>query len=1018
MNKYLPYIIYTLAIVAFGFFMYVGIANAATSILQTFGGGTGTSSPSGLLYGDNGATTHLNTVTVGSGLTFSAGTLTASGSSFPFTPTTNYGVTANSTSTPIWFTAGLQASTTNNFLAGLTVDSGTTNTSLNISGHSTTVGSSLTISDVTTAGNQYTVLVNPSGTSNANANTIPLTATFSTGGGSTGGLVFDSKPAAAPIIFYAGGNSLTTNERLRITGAGLIGVASSTPTSLLSVGGNVFIGAATAGGTNGTVTISGLGAGFVQSNTAGLLSSAALTSGQVTTALGFTPGAGTVTSVNASGGTTGLTFSGGPVTNSGTLTLAGTLGVANGGTGSTTLSGILIGNGTGAVNTLTIGTGLSLTGTTLSATGSGSGTVGSGTTGQFPYYAANGTTLTATSSLFLAATGNVGVSTTSPWAQLSVGMASSTPSFVVGVAGSTTPALYVSSANNSGFVGIGTSIPDAPLTISMNPVFIPLGASNTGTVEHTIGPDGLADRFTFDSVGAATVYTSRRADGTAGTPTALGPDENIATFGAQGYTGSAYTATKAQFNQVAAQTWTPTANGTYMNFFTTANNTTTITERVRIDQSGNVGIGTTTPLSLLQIATSSVNTLLGGNAFGQLTLTDTGAGTNLKHWLFTSDSGALTIGTTSDKYATGTPALQIDKNGLFGIGTSTPGSILSVAGVANFTTATTTFYGNGINIPANQCYAVAGTCIGAGGVTSINASGGTTGLTFSGGPITTSGTLTLAGTLAIANGGTNTTSLNTNSVTYFDGTRLNSSTNFLWQPAPEWFTLGTTTSDTALATLATSTGPQLSLSDGSVTATPWFFRTINSSFFLSTSSPTSFATSTNSLFSIIPSTTANATTTFSLTDWVLNQTSPTAFVIKDAFGTIDAIFGTASTTGSIFTVAATTSPASLSNPVKLFDVDQYGGITASSTGATPTVACTPSGGSLSANSNDSSGTITAGTLSTACTVTFAHTKLSAPVVQASGSTVFAGVTAQSTTAFTVSMTATTGDTINYWVIQP
>jgi len=33
-------------------------------------------------------------------------------------------------------------------------------------------------------------------------------------------------------------------------------------------------------------------------------------------------------------------------------------------------------------------------------------------------------------------------------------------------------------------------------------------------------------------------------------------------------------------------------------------------------------------------------------------------------------------------------------------------------------------------------------------------SGGTTGLTFSGGPITTSGTITLAGTLAVANGGT------------------------------------------------------------------------------------------------------------------------------------------------------------------------------------------------------------------------------------------------------------------------
>jgi len=50
-------------------------------------------------------------------------------------------------------------------------------------------------------------------------------------------------------------------------------------------------------------------------------------------------GAGTVTSVDVSGGTTGLTTSGGPVTGSGTITLAGTLAVANGGTNATTAAG-------------------------------------------------------------------------------------------------------------------------------------------------------------------------------------------------------------------------------------------------------------------------------------------------------------------------------------------------------------------------------------------------------------------------------------------------------------------------------------------------------------------------------------------------------------------------------------------------------------------------------------------------------------------------------------------------------
>jgi hypothetical protein len=61
---------------------------------------------------------------------------------------------------------------------------------------------------------------------------------------------------------------------------------------------------------------------------------------------------GTVTSVAASGGTTGLSFTGSPITTSGTLTLSGTLVVSNGGTGATTLTGVVIGNGTSAFTTV------------------------------------------------------------------------------------------------------------------------------------------------------------------------------------------------------------------------------------------------------------------------------------------------------------------------------------------------------------------------------------------------------------------------------------------------------------------------------------------------------------------------------------------------------------------------------------------------------------------------------------------------------------------------------------------
>jgi hypothetical protein len=98
-------------------------------------------------------------------------------------------------------------------------------------------------------------------------------------------------------------------------------------------------------------------------------------------------GLGTVTSVNVSGGSTGLTYSGGPITNSGTITMAGTLAVANGGTGLTTApaNGALdIGNGTGFTRTtLTAGSNITITngaGSISIASTGGGGTPGGSTT--------------------------------------------------------------------------------------------------------------------------------------------------------------------------------------------------------------------------------------------------------------------------------------------------------------------------------------------------------------------------------------------------------------------------------------------------------------------------------------------------------------------------------------------------------------------------------------------------------------------------------------------------------------
>lgn len=120
-------------------------------------------------------------------------------------------------------------------------------------------------------------------------------------------------------------------------------------------------------------------------------------------------GTGTVTSVDVSGGTTGLTTSGGPVTSSGTITLAGTLATTNGGTGLTSFTaGDLPYYATGtALSKLGIGTTdyiLTSSGTAPQYTNPASITVGNATAAvtatnlaggiasQIPYQSASGTT--------------------------------------------------------------------------------------------------------------------------------------------------------------------------------------------------------------------------------------------------------------------------------------------------------------------------------------------------------------------------------------------------------------------------------------------------------------------------------------------------------------------------------------------------------------------------------------------------------------------------------------------------
>ncbi len=223
--------------------------------------------------------------------------------------------------------------------------------------------------------------------------------------------------------------------------------------------------------------------------------------------------------------------------------------------------------------------------------------------------------------------------------------------------------------------------------------------------------------------------------------------------------------------------------------------------------------------------------------------------------------------------------------------------------------------------------------------------------------------------------------------------------------------IGTSTPWASL-TISTSTGPQILLTDTTNASNGWFLRNINGNFYLGTT--TGQATSTNSIFSIINGPSGgNATSTFSLTDWVLKQTSQTALLINDAFGTNVIQVNTASTTGNEFEVDATTTGKAN------FGIDQYGHLMASSTGATPTVSTCGTSPAVTANSTDSVGSVTTGTGSpTACTITFAHAFTNSPVVMIddASTAVTADISAISTTAFTVSLSAALNSTKIYWIV--
>lgn len=161
----------------------------------------------------------------------------------------------------------------------------------------------------------------------------------------------------------------------------------------------------------------------------------------------------------------------------------------------------------------------------------------------------------------------------------------------------TTPGLFAKRGAStwSGFNLFGTSnIFTALQVVNMSAVAPP--AAISGAALQVVGADATVGRIEVDSFGAIGAVTLRRANGTGASPTALTTSDQIGAFNFHGYYvtgGPAYSGVQASVAGFAAQPWTSTALGTYVEIRTTPNGTTTLTGVARFENDGGVTLPST-----------------------------------------------------------------------------------------------------------------------------------------------------------------------------------------------------------------------------------------------------------------------------------------------------------------------------------------------------------------------------------------------------------------------------------------
>jgi hypothetical protein len=137
----------------------------------------------------------------------------------------------------------------------------------------------------------------------------------------------------------------------------------------------------------------------------------------------------------------------------------------------------------------------------------------------------------------------------------------------------------------SGYLGIGTTVPETFLHISS-------GSS-------TIAPLTLSRISNTISAGATIISQRARAGNTV-----VQNGDRIANWTFNGYDGAAYRNAAQIRSEIDGSTISSTSMPGRLCFFTTPTGSVTLAERMRIDNSGNIGIGSTAPLSKFAVVGS------------------------------------------------------------------------------------------------------------------------------------------------------------------------------------------------------------------------------------------------------------------------------------------------------------------------------------------------------------------------------------------------------------------------------